>query len=136
MVTSTTIERLRWHAGLHRIDAGDAPSIASSTWPRGHMSKAFNQAVEDCLTTLVTLNRELNHEGSSPVAEVPRKLVYAMTEISWIIRECSEKAREETEASLFSRAAWRLETAWSAVIAGDIEDILNHVRLEEAARFS
>ena len=31
------------------------------------------------------------------------------------------------------RAAWLVETAWSAALAGDIDDVAEHVQLEERA---
>jgi len=117
----------------------NAPSIASSTWPRGRVAKEFADSVADCLNTLAALNRELNGElpssGAVRAADVPRKLVYAMTEIVRMIRECWQQAGDQEAAGVLARAAWRVETAWSAVVAGDVEDIPKHIEEEEAARF-
>jgi hypothetical protein len=135
MSRSAAIDRLRWHAGLQEIETADSPSVASSTWPRGQVSKALQPAVVDCLRTLAAVNLELNREGRRPVADVPRGLAYAVAEIVRMIRECHEHASEQRDAKVLARAAWRVETAWSAVLAGDVEDIQEHVKQEEAARF-
>jgi len=139
MVTDAIIERLRWHAGLHETAAEDIPSIASTTWPRGRGANDLQEALADCLNTLATLNLELNGEvpsaGAVRARDVPRSLAYAMTEIIRMIRECHDQAPDQQDAAIFARVAWRVETAWSAVLAGDIDEILKHVEQEEAARF-
>ncbi|NNF64214.1 MAG: hypothetical protein HKN07_08120 [Acidimicrobiia bacterium] len=87
-------------------------------------------AIADCLDVLVKLNHELNGElpsaGFDCGPELPRSLVYSISEIIRMIREC------RTDDA--NRAAWRIETAWLAVLAGDIDDILEHVAGEEASR--
>jgi uncharacterized alpha-E superfamily protein len=140
MALSKTIVRLRWHAGLEEGPTDEVPSIASSTWPRGRLSENLEPALLDCFRTLSSLNRELNGEvASSAVAhsgDLPRSLVYAVSEIVRLLRECQEEAGNQRDARWFARSAWRVETAWSAVLAGDIDDILEHLENEEAMRFS
>jgi len=139
MAAQEIIARLRWHAGLQRSIEEDVPSIASRTWPRGHLAEDFEEAVADCLRTLDTLNREWNGAvPSSQIAscdDIPRGLVYAITEVIRMIRECQEHASERRAATVFSRAAWRIETAWSGFLSGDVDDLLQYVKEEEAARF-
>lgn len=134
MIADTTISRLLWHAGLDGRET-DAPSIASNTWPRENLSPAFHEAVVDCLCTLATLNRELNGDIPSRttvcVEDVPRNLVYAVTEIVRMIRDCQEHAQGQSGEAVFAQAARRIETAWLAVLAGDIDNILEHVDQEE-----
>lgn len=97
----------------------------------------FQEAVADCLMVLNTLNQELNPnpEEYAPPDAIPSKLAYAISEITRMIRECQEEARDEGDEAVFARAAWRVETAWSAVLAGDIGDLLKHIEDEEAMKF-
>lgn len=139
MITEATVERLCWHAGLQKGLGENVPSIAWSTWPRGRAAKDLEEAVADCLNALATLNRELNGEPASPAAvhgagDVPRKLAYAMIEIVRVIRDSQGQAQDQESRRALARAAWRIETAWSAVLAGDINDLLKHVEQEEAAQ--
>lgn len=138
MVSQATVSRLRWHAGLEEHVTQDVPSVASSTWPRGQVQDGLQKALTDCLRTMGSLNHEWNQQEprvSVGAAEVPRRVAYAVTEIIRCIRECQRDARDERDAAVLGRAAWRIETAWSAVLAGDVDDIERHVEGEEAARF-
>lgn len=135
MITDRTISRLRWHAGLDETGKTDGlSSIASNTWPKGRLTPNFQKAVTDCLDTLVILNREINGDvpSSSSVwaKDLPRSLVYAMTEITRMIRNSQEQAQDQNDANALSRAVKQLETAWSAVLAGDIDNILEHIAQE------
>jgi len=135
MVSSIAITRLLWHAGLDDGGSTDVPSIALNTWPRGSLTPDFHEAIADCLYTLATLNREMNGDVPSRTAvrveKIPRSLVYAMTEIIRMIRDCQEHTQGQSDAIAFSQAARRIETAWSAVLAGDIDNVLEHVEQEE-----
>jgi hypothetical protein len=70
-----------------------------------------------------TPSEQLKGEDSIPIV-----LVYAVTEALRFLRE-----RAPGDNSV-RRLAWRSETAWSAVLAGDIDDIEEHIQQEEAAR--
>jgi hypothetical protein len=137
MFGQTTMEHVSWHAGLRDVEE-DAPSIASTTWPRGRVTNELDSAVSDCLRTLAVLNRELNNASHSDSASttdlIPRQLVYAMTEITRMLRECQVAAKSQQDAATFAQAVWRIETAWSAVLAGDAFELLDYVAQEELAR--
>ena len=142
MVSERTIGRLRWHAGLDDTATAQnaMPSIASSTWPKGRVNSGVEQALADFLRTLSVLNRELNGESpsavaSTHVADLPRSLVYAITEVISRLRECQVRTTNARDSDWFGRAAWRAEAAWSAVLAGDIDDIERHLVDEETMRF-
>lgn len=138
MVTEATTSRLRWHAGLQEA-AEHVPSIASSTWPRGRLQDGLQEALIDCLRTLGSLNGELNNQARpgevARAADVPRSVAYAVAEIVRVIRDSQHDAQDQHNAAVLGRAAWRIETAWSAILAGDVDDIERHVEEEEAARF-
>ena len=103
------------------------------------MVVGLETAVEDCLNLLDALNRELNGDvpsvGVVHVESVPLSLVYSIAEILRMIRDSQDQARNPQDAGVLARALWRVETAWLGVLAGDVDDILKHVELEEAARF-
>lgn len=122
MVTSETLRLLRWHAGLDG-DPLDPTSVSGAA--AAHAGQTV--AVATCLRVLDALNRELN--GSVPSTSgtgddaVPRSVVYAVAEIARMLRVSGDE-----------EGAWRVDTAWSAVLAGDIDDIPAHIDAEHRAR--
>jgi hypothetical protein len=83
---------------------------------------------------------ELNGDVPSAVesvhlADMPRKLVYSVAQVICELRECERQASSARDSEWFGRAAWRAETAWAAVLAGDIDDIAKHLDNEEKMRF-
>jgi hypothetical protein len=119
--------RLRWHAGLDQAADGPGPLVVDCTGTEGTPER-LDKALADVLSALARLNHELN--GPVPSASVggadhiSRVLVYAITEIVRMLREDPD----------LSEAAWAVETAWGAVLAGDIDDLEQHLRDEGAAR--
>jgi hypothetical protein len=106
----------------------------------GAYSADLERAVSDCLLALASLNAELNGEvpsSSSPDdrQDLPRSLVYAVIEVARMLRASQDHATDTSAATRLGRAAWRIETAWSAVLAGDIDDLGEHLKHEEVARF-
>jgi hypothetical protein len=62
-------------------------------------------------------------------AQFPRKLVYAITEIIGLLRDAD--TLPDTE---ISRAHRHIAFAWSAVLAGDIDDVRAEIALDDATR--
>lgn len=130
MLSQQTLERLRWHVAPYeereRAIIEGVPSIAAATASDAPANEVAT-AIADVFDTLAVLNHELNgptpSENTDPVVLLPRQLVYAMTEIIQMLRECCAEG-----------AARRIETAWQAILAGGIDDISEHVRLEEEWR--
>jgi hypothetical protein len=95
--------------------------------------EALSAAVTDLMTALGELNVELN--GPVPSDElagseaVPRSTAYAVAEIGRILRDA-----EDRNAVPNSWASWHLDTAWLAVLAGDIDDLDAHLANEETMR--
>ena len=91
----------------------------------------------DLVDVVALLNLELN--GSTPsqsthvVQDIPRDVAYAVVVIINQLRQhaCCEVV--ETKTSL-TDAAWVIETAWLAVLAGDIDDLQTHLAEEQAMR--
>ena len=129
-VSEPTAERLRWHAGLITGDAfAGSASLDELLFAREPGSAEFGAAIDDVLRTLQSLNVELNGEvPSSSIsmtpADVPRGVAYSVSEITSRLR-----AKGQTDA------ASAVDVAWNAVLAGDIDDVVAHVREErDAAR--
>jgi hypothetical protein len=85
-------------------------------------------AVADFMDALDALNHELN--GAVPSAAVSaeadavsREAAYAVAEVARMLRDAGAE-REESA----------VHTGWLAVLAGDIDDVRQHVAEEEAAR--
>jgi hypothetical protein len=130
MLSQQTLERLLWHVAPYtereQAVIEGVPSIAAAT-ASDAPAHEVETAVADVFDTLTLLNHELNgptpSENTDPVMLLPRQLVYAMAEIIEMLRECRAEG-----------AARRVGTAWMAILAGDIDDISEHVRLEEEWR--
>jgi hypothetical protein len=123
-----TIERLRWHAGLVDPKPRAVPSISSSTWPHGKRSADLEGAADDFLDALDSLNRELN--GDDPSAEAASKSAVVSRDAAYAVAEVDRMLREHGNAR---REAWAVETAWLAILAGDVDDLREHLAREEAA---
>ena len=112
------------HAGF---DQTASEPLTVSTATTGRSASEIEAATADFLASLDAYNRELNGATPSETAlaadVVPRNVAYAVGEVVRMLRE--------SEAE---RCAWQVETAWLAVLAGDIDDLKEHVILEEAAR--
>lgn len=120
----TAQERIRQHAGLG--DAGLAPATVSAVTAEGSPDD-IEAAASDFVAALNDYNRELN--GPVPSTgmgsgsdTVPRDVAYSVGEVTRMLRETGAE-----------RSAWRVETAWSAVLAGDIDDLGEHLAEVEAA---
>lgn len=122
-MTASAAQRLLWHAGL-----ADGPEDARSSLDKCLASRDFSGprlagAMDDLIDTLQRLNIELNgdppSESGPGAVSVSRKVAYAVTEITRALRE-------EAQAD----AAWKVDVAWNAILAGDIDDINSHINGE------
>jgi hypothetical protein len=94
-------------------------------------SAALDAALDDLLAAFAALNRDLNGDvpsaSSDPGGELPVRVAYAVSEIGRMLR----KAIPALPSA--NRAAWVVDTAWNAVLAGDVDDLDEYVALEGAA---
>jgi hypothetical protein len=121
-----TTRRLRWHAGLIDLPDSEAPTVAGCTWPTGERSPKLGGAVADFIGALQALNHELNgivpSNSMSGADTVSRGAAYAVAEVIRMLEENGEAQHER----------WMVETAWLAVLAGDIDDLDEHIAQLEA----
>jgi hypothetical protein len=127
LVSVATRRRLSGHAGFG--SAGfQGPSIAECTGLRAERDQ-LGEAVSDFLAAMQRLNIELNGDLPSGAAagkaeSVPRDVAYAVSEVARMLRADADDARA---AEVASTAARQVDAAWSAVLAGDIDDIEAHL---------
>ena len=123
MVSPDTVRLLRWHAGL-QDNALDPEAVSGAT----AAGQRVGEAVTGFLLVLEQVNRELNGPRPSErigvgTDDVPRDVAYAVSEVTRMLRDA--EAHD---------AAGRVDTAWNAVLAGDIDDLAEHVALEHRPR--
>lgn len=115
MVSDETLRLLRWHAGLDG-DPLDPVSVSGST--AAGAATSVGPAVRAFLDVLQRLNIELNGavpsnaRGDDRDDSVPRSAAYAVSEVSRMLRVAGQEG-----------AARATDAAWSAVLAGDIDDV-------------
>ena len=118
------VERLRRHA----FGSADRTTISEATASRDQSQ--IVAATGDFIAALGDYNSSLN--GSSLSAEtrepaggdvVSRDAAYAVAEATRMLRDAGA-----------DDCARRVDVAWASVLAGDIEDIPQHVALEDSTR--
>lgn len=129
-IDSKLTECLQFHAGLTRFDENSDAIAACYDW-RGQEVRAVGQAVSDLLVVLEQINRELRASRALAPKQsehvVPLVVAYSMAEILFLLRRGGETSSGSKDSFI------TVETAWRAVLDGDIEDISTHVALERRA---
>ena len=136
MKQSAATLALRYHAGLDQQASARTPSLADLLWRK----EPPEEALDDVLRILEALNLEANGAVPSESATheqcFPRALIYAVTEVIWLLREAANQAGNATATRDLNKAARRIELAWSAVLAGDIDNLTEHIAEEDASQES
>jgi hypothetical protein len=140
-VSFATTFRLRWHAGLES-NKGEQHgfSVSECVGSASRSGEHLGKAVADLLDAMTSLNIELN--GTTPsetiggAGDIPGEVAYAVAEITSLLRQQAPYATGTHAPQDIARSAWLVETAWLAVLAGDIDDLCVHLAEEEAMRSS
>jgi hypothetical protein len=136
MVTQQTRGRLRWHTGLEEGADVGVGSVSECTTPtKSEKPDDLETAVADVVATLEVLNHELNGKLPSETITTAPTLIstdvaYALAEIVRMLRDYEARTGDGSGAE----AAWMVDTAWVAVLAGDIDDVKEHLADERRAR--
>jgi hypothetical protein len=125
----STTERLRRHAGLDEPSAEFGPTVSRATWEPTD-AQELSAAVSDFIDALDALNHELN--GAEPSAAVSGKADTVSTDAAYAVAEVARMLRDVGA----EEEAWAVDTGWLAVLAGDIDDVRQHIAEEAAARDS
>jgi hypothetical protein len=138
MANAEITAHLRWHAGLGDQLNPRAPSLAECTWSGSPLRGRVSEGAEDFIAALSELNREINgpipSESPPAGAEIPRDAAYAVAEVIGMLRDAAESASIPDDKHRMADAAWSIETAWRGLLAGDIDDLQQHLADERAAR--
>jgi hypothetical protein len=126
MTADTTVRRLRRHAGLDQAEESSPPTVAAATAETSLIG--LEAAVSDFVDALEALNHELN--GPEPSTAVSEKAEAVAVETAYAVAEVARMLREAGA----EREAWAVDTAWLAILAGDIDDVRQHVTEEKATR--
>jgi hypothetical protein len=125
-MSESASDLIKRHAGIGDSATNNARTVSAAT-ERGD-ADGIDAAAVDLVTALAEFNHELN--GPSPSAEtgapsdrVERQVVYAIAESLRMLGEADAVQRAED-----------VESAWLAVLAGDIDDVAEHVAIERRMR--
>ena len=124
-MSAATATRLRQHAGLE--PSSGAPTVSAAT-VEPIDARGLAEAVSDFLALLEVLYHQLN--GPKPSSATSGKAETISTSVAYSIAEVVRMLRDAAA----DREAWQVETGWLAVLAGDVDDVREHVAEEEAAR--
>lgn len=116
MVSNETTNLILRHAGLGEFDAMDAETISGMTAVREVSDHLLAQAMSEFFQALVVLNKEMNgdlpSESLDRADQVPREVAYGVAEVERMLRAANRAGDAD-----------RVEAAWVAVLAGDIDDL-------------
>ena len=123
MITSETFELIRSHAGLNVRDP-DGSFVSDALL----LGKPVDTPVASLVDAFQRMNIEINGRKPSETVgddnfQLPVHLVYAVAEVVRMLRDEG-----------FDEHAWAVDTAWLAVLAGDVDDVPDHVAMERLAR--
>jgi hypothetical protein len=139
MTPEEAIERLRRHAGLAEPNPQVPPDLALLLWHtrRGRALGDVESAVDEIVQCLQIINPILNGQPPEyPKAHdvLPRLTVYTISQICLDCTQAAVESRDEPIRLRLLKAAWTVQSAWDALVAGDIADVGTHVKMEREAR--
>ena len=137
-VSDSLISHMRWHAGYEKPIPKSFPSLSDCTWPPNGLQDYLDHAVGDIVDTLSVVNHQMNgavpSETAIADANISRLLVGAISEIQRMLRAFRESCTTSEAQQSALRYEFIVETAWGAVLDGDIDDLKQHIAGELAAR--
>lgn len=124
------VEALKRHAV--GSDDAEGPGLADSIWRFTHGGQVPD--LESLTSEVVSLISEIGRGRDWVAGSVPSGLAYSVAEILSLLAELAAGRSSNVILHNSSLAVWRVCTAWEALLAGDIDDIVEHVRLHLVAR--
>jgi hypothetical protein len=126
MVSAETTRHLLRHAGLKDADPALVPSITSCTSSESY-SDYLEDAIADFMRGMSRLNNELNatvsSRGDARAPDVPREVALAVAAVARMLRDYAEGGAAPARREAARRGARRIESAWTAVLAGDVDEL-------------
>lgn len=138
MLPKDVSNRLREHSGLPVA----TPQLGSEAFidivqaiRRGESGAGLTEAVADVIDCLEALNHHSQVAPGRRGEILNVDVVYAISGMTLLGLEVSmELIKTDKGGIRLLSAVWRIGCAWDALLAGDIEDIHQHLDLEAAAR--
>jgi hypothetical protein len=125
-MTESASERIKRHGGIGDGEAVNPLTVAGATG-RGD-GVEIDAATADLVAALADFNYEVN--GATPSMQVSGVRETMERDVVYAVAESVRMLREAAAAQLVED----VETAWLAVLAGDIDDVREHVALERRFR--
>ena len=137
---------LRWHVGFDDSSAfrgkkSFIDNVQAAEKDQGDVDLiGSTNEIIDCLESVNRhINGQIPSEGLSKQEQLPRLLVGALSGILMLCLDAilvveQRQGKDSPSAARLRKAAWKIECAWNAVLDGDIDNIRQHVQLEENAR--
>lgn len=133
------------HAGFTTgVSDQPGPSLVDELWKlrQGSESMDLSLLIDEIVQCFEVVNHQMNgtlpSESIARETLIPRRLVAAITTMIIVCLETAFELQRQSKDSRLSNTlqtnAWKLVCAWDAILAGDIDDISNHIRLEQIAR--
>ena len=132
------VNRLREHSGLPVSSQqlqGSAFVDNVQAIKRSGTESGLEASVTDIIECLQGLNRVIQSASEDRNKVINQEVVYAVSGIMLLAIELSvAQAKAGKNCSSLLTAAWRIACAWDALLAGDIDDIHQHLMYESSAR--
>ena len=136
---------LRWHVGFN-----DSPAFSGKksfldnvrAIEKGQSDVDLEGSTNEIIDCLESVNWHINgqipSESRNKQEQLPILLVGALSGILMLCLDAlmlgeQRKRIDALSVAGLGKAAWRIECAWNAVLDGDIDNIREHVELEENA---
>lgn len=137
---------LRWHVGFDEAtDFSGRKSFIDNVQAieRDQGGVDLTGSTNEIIDCLESVNRHINgqipSESRDKQDRLPRLLVGALSGMLMLCLDAlmvveQRKGINAPSAARLREAAWKIECAWNAVLDGDIDNIREHVELEENAK--
>lgn len=129
-----TVEEILEALQLQAVGSRDAsgPGLADVIWRSRHEAETLD--LQAIWHDLVQLLQELRSEALVwQETGVPIAFSYAVAEVASRAASLGLSAPDSDDRGQGILLCWRLSTGWEALMAGDVDDIAEHVRNEEWA---
>lgn len=132
-MSDNPVVRLREHAGLNEPSV-DYPKDTVIEFAvnarRGDSQPDLEPLVDDVVSCLCQLHAA--PDGGTTIA-TSLGVVYAMSNIIGLLLDLLLEG-DSNRSSAIVEAVWRINCAWDALLAGDVNDLREHVDMERRAR--
>lgn len=141
------ISILQWHVGFDDSSAiGEKKSFIDCVQAieKDQSYIDLDEPTDEIINCLESINLYINGSIPSesiqkPQQQLPRRLVATLAELEMLCLDTFLSIEQRNGGNVLQsvtlkKVLWRIKCAWGAVLDGDIDNIREHVELEENAR--